>query len=227
MKNHKRRITRQKVPQEPITAAFGAVLTPFLGGLEGSGTSWKLMLYTGVFNDTPIAIFWAAGMTQHSPQLQFCCDLFFISENRFWKRKNLSESKEEHCERQEDHCSVHHSTIPPPCPGEHPSTSSTWQQQKAPFKGFPHFTKPWMSCARPVGGCFVGPVAPNTLTHISPELLGQVWRHTKPCLRNSTSNHIPVHKSHFSLWVVAAFSSATSLHRWFCWYWHPHLHQLL
>lgn len=141
--------------------------------------------------------------------------------------KNLSESKEKHRERQEDHFSVHHSTLLPLHPREHPNTSSTWQQQKAPspwsarLKGFPHFPQPWISCARPVGGCFVGPVAANPARPPVPQLLGQVQCHAKLCLRNSTSNHIPVQKSHFSLGVVAAFSLST-----FCWYQHPHLHQL-
>lgn len=35
--------------------------------------------------------------------------------------------------------------------------------QTARLKGFPHFTQPWISCARPVGGCVVGPVAPNAV----------------------------------------------------------------
>lgn len=47
--------------------------------------------------------------------------------------------------------------------------------------------------------------------HISPvpELPGQVRCHAKPCLRSFTSTHIPVHKSHFSLQVIAAFSLST------------------
>lgn len=32
---HKDEESRQKVPQEPITAAFGAVLAPYLSGLGG------------------------------------------------------------------------------------------------------------------------------------------------------------------------------------------------
>lgn len=60
--------------------------------------------------------------------------------------------------------------ITPSChhcnPREHPNTSSTWQQQKAParLKGFPHFTQPWISCARSASGRLLcWPVAPNTV----------------------------------------------------------------
>lgn len=63
------------------------------------------------------------------------------------------------------------------CASLHPPTTASWGASKhflnlaaatgsfsqtSRLKGFPHFTQPWMSCARPVGGCSVGPAAPNT-----------------------------------------------------------------
>lgn len=114
--------------------------------------------------------------------------------------------------------------ITPSChhcnPSEHPNTSSTGSSKRHLFPDLPG-SKDSLTSHSP-GSVVQGQweaalLAQRCQTHISPvpELLGQVQCHAKP-RRNSTSNHIPVHKSHFSLGVVAAFSSVTSLHHWLC-----------
>lgn len=161
------------------------------------------------------------------PWMKVCSDLICISENRFWKQKNLSESKKKHCKRWEDHVSAHH---PTPNPHQHPTTSTTWQHQKAPcprLKGLPPHFHSLRSTVRPTRGWFAGPVTPNRVSHMLHLCQHCLVRgNTRSHLRNPSSNQALARQSHFIMWVVAASPLFSSLHRWFCWYKYAHLHQL-
>lgn len=94
------------------------------------------------------------------------------------------------------------------------------------LKGFPHFTQPWISCVRPVGGCFVGPVAPNTVR--------LVFHLCQSCLvrYNATPSHawgtLPaiIILSINPIILCECCFLFSHLHHWFCWYQYLHLHQL-
>lgn len=48
--------------------------------------------------------------------------------------------------------------------------------------------------------------------YLMPGLLSLQSDHTRPCLENSTSDHVPAHQFHFPMPVVAAFLLPSSLH---------------
>lgn len=163
------------------------------------------MLYTGVFSDTPTVSEQQQG---HNTALECSFTLIYSlfqktdseSKRIFQKaRKNIVKGKRIIAECITPPC--HHCILGSIQTLPQPGSSKRHLFPDLQTQRIPSLHRALDQLCKASGRLLCWPSSSqHCQTHISPapELLGQVQCHTKPW-RNSTSNHIPVHKSHFSL----------------------------